>query len=122
RLLLGVRAQDLGEDELVAGGDEGLRRLLLAEAVHLGARFAQPRGERREIAVGGYEAIAVHVAGVQQVHRIDDQRRIAGILAARVAELLDRLDREAVQVLLPGAESRGGPVAVGALDARSAVA
>jgi hypothetical protein len=32
-------------------------------------------------------------AAVKQVHRIDDQRAIGGILAGRIGELLDRSHR-----------------------------
>jgi hypothetical protein len=60
----------LGVDELVAGGDEGLGRPALAESVD---------GE----------------AG----HRVDDHGGVGGVLAGRVGELLDGLDRLGQQLV-----------------------
>src|SRR5690606_21518819 len=73
-------------------------------------------------AVGGDDAEAVDQAAVQQVHRVDDQRRVGGVLAGGVGELLDRLDRQALQVLLPAPQVGRGPVAVCTLDRGGAVA
>ena len=116
-----LATQDLGVDELVAGRYERRRRLLLAEAVDDETGFADARGEPREIAVARNDAETAEPAGVEQIHRVDDQRRIGRVLAGRVAELLDRLDRVRQQRFLPALELRAGPVAVDALDRRGAV-
>src|SRR5690242_16623698 len=109
-------AEHVGVDEAVAGGDEGAGRLALAEAVDGQARLADAPRQRGEVAVAGDDAEAVEAAGVEQVHRIDDHRRVGGVLALGVAELLDRLDRQGEQLVLPAAQVVVGPVAVGALD------
>src|SRR5690606_2900910 len=69
-----VDAQVLGVDELVAGGDEGLRRLALAEAIDGEALFADARGPAGDVAVAGGDAEAVAVAAVQKVQRVDAHR------------------------------------------------
>ncbi|MNZ89696.1 hypothetical protein D3C78_1086310 [compost metagenome] len=114
-------AEDFGVDELVAGRNERLGGLLLAEAVDGQPFLAQARGQAGEVAVAGDQAEAVETAGVEQVHGVDDQRAVGGVLAAGVGELLHRLDRVVQQHLLPLAEVRLGPVAVDALDAGDAV-
>src|SRR5690606_29489752 len=116
-----VDAQVLGVDELVAGGDEGLRGLTLAEAVDGEPLLADARGQAGEVAVAGDDAEAVEVAAVHQVHRVDDQRAVRGVLAGGVVELLDRGDRVGQQPVLPAAEVPRGPVAVGAAHAGVAV-
>ena len=52
---------------------------------------------------------------VQKVHGIDDQRRVGGILAHRVAVLLNRLNGVVEQLLFPRVQRCGGPIAVDAL-------
>src|SRR6185312_1409090 len=79
------------------------------------------RGEPGEVAVAGDDAEAVEAPGVEQVHCVDDHRRVGGVLAHGIAELLDRLDRVAQQHLFPAVEVGLGPVAVDALDVRGAV-
>jgi hypothetical protein len=54
--------QNLEEDELVACGDEGLRRLALTETINDLASLPEPRCKAREITVAGYQAEAVDVA------------------------------------------------------------
>src|SRR5690606_37853416 len=116
-----VVAEVLDVDELVAGGDERLRRLALAEAVHGQALLADARRQPGEVAVAGDDAEAVQVAAVHQVHRVDDQGAVGGVLAGGVVELLDRGDRVGQQPVLPPAQVAGGPVAVGAAHAGVAV-
>ncbi len=92
-----------------------------ADAVDRLAGLAQPGRQPGEVAVAGDDREGVERAGVQQVHRVDDQRGVRGVLAGRVGELLDRLDGVPVQLLLPAHQLLGRPVAVGALDGRHAV-
>ena len=69
----------------------------------------------------GHDHEPLEVARVEQIHRVDDQRRVGGVLAARVRELLDRLDRMPEQLVLPARQLRRRPVAVRALDRRCPV-
>ena len=85
-----LAAEDLEEDELLARLHERLRRLALAHPDDPLAGLAQPRRQRGEVAVAGDDREALDVAGVEQVHRVDDQRRVGGVLAGRVGELLLR--------------------------------
>ena len=100
---------------------KALGGLLAADAVDRATRLLQPGREPREVAVAGDQDEAADVAGVEQVHGVDDQARVGGVLAGRVGELLHRLDRPAVELGLPAREPRAGPVAVGAPHGGSAV-
>ena len=59
-----------------------------------------------EVAVAGDEAESVQVAGVEQVHGIDDQCAVGCVLTDRVAELLDWLDRVPKQLRFPRGQAR----------------
>ena len=84
----------------------GLGRVAAPEPVDGHPRLPQPRRQPREVAVAGDDDEALEVARVEQVHRVDDQRGVGGVLAAGVGELLDRLDRVAQQLVLPADEVR----------------
>ncbi|MNN05854.1 hypothetical protein D3C81_1186270 [compost metagenome] len=118
---IGVRAQHIGIDELVARRHERLGGLALAKAVDDQPLLADPRGQPREVAVTGDDAEPVEAARVEQVHCVDDHRAVRGVLAHGVAELLDRLDRVRQQSLLPSGQVGLGPVAVDALHGGHAV-
>jgi len=47
----------------------------------------------------------------QQIHGVDNHRRVGGVLAPGVGELLDRLDRLGEQLVFPAFQVRAGPVA-----------
>ena len=80
--------QVLGVDKSPACLAETLRRLLLAETEYVDALLANTGREPGKIAVGGNQAETVEPAAVQQIHRVDDERDVRGILACRVGELL----------------------------------
>jgi hypothetical protein len=111
-LIIGVAAQVLRVDEPAAGLPEALRRLLLAEAEHVDALFADARGQPREVAVRRHQAEAVEPPAMQQVHRVDHQRDVGGILAGRIGELLLRHDRMSRQRIGPRLRARAGEVAI----------
>ena len=116
RRLLRWPARQVEIDEPIAGRDERLGRAALAESVHRHPRLAKSCRQPREVAVARNDREALHVACIEQVHGVDDQRRVGGVLATRVGELLNRLDRMAEQMLLPADEVRCRPVAVRPLD------
>ena len=91
-----------------------------AEAVDDLAGLAQPQRQAGEVAVAGDERERLDVAGVEQVHRVDDQRRVGGVLAAGEGVLVHAADGAGVELVAPAAQVRGRPVAVGALDRRVA--
>src|SRR6266403_3937361 len=95
------RKQVLGVDEAAARLPETLRGFLCTETVDVGALFAQPRGEPGEIAVGRHEAKAVEPSAVQEVHRVDDQRNVGGVLALGVGKLLIGVDGVLLQDVDP---------------------
>ena len=97
---LGLGQQVLGVDEPAAGLAEALGCLLLAEAVDVGALLAQARGQPREVAVRRDQAEAVEPAAVQQVHGVDHQRDVGGVLARSCRRIAGR-DRSRIS-----AESR----------------
>lgn len=86
------------------------------------SRLSDASGEPREVAVRRNQTKTMKAARVEQVHGIDDERRVGGILACGVAELLHWLDCHFVQHFFPAFEVRRGPVAVGPLYACCAIA
>ena len=112
---------DLDVDKFVAGSDKRLGGLLLPHAVHLLARLPQADGQAGEVAVAGHQYKAVHLAGVEDVHGVDDHGRVGGVLAGGVAVLLDGGDGVLQQDGFPGGHIGGGPVSVDALDGGGAV-
>jgi hypothetical protein len=79
---------------------------LRAEAVDVGALFAQARGEAGKVAVGRYQTEAREPSGMQQIHGIDDQCDIRRVLALGVGKLLVRIDGVFLQDVGPGFELR----------------
>ena len=98
---LGLGQQVLGVDEPAARLPETLGRLLLAEAVDIGALFPQTRCKAREVAVRRDETEAVEPAAVQKVHGVDHQGDVGRVLASRVGELLVRIDRISLEDVGP---------------------
>src|SRR5471030_2307898 len=81
--------QNLGIDKLVASLHKRLGRLLFAEAIDRHPFLAQASSQPGEIAVAGHQAKAIEPARIEQVHRINDQRAVGGVLALGISELLD---------------------------------
>jgi hypothetical protein len=77
---------------------------------------AQLHDERREIGVAGRDAEGIELLRVEQFHRVDHQRHVGGVLAARIAELLDRADRMFVEPGGPALQPRARPIAISAAD------
>ena len=117
--LLG-RVQQVEVLELIACGYKGLRGLLLAHSDDGHTAFAQARDKPREIGIGAHDRESVDGARIQDIHGIDDHRRIGRVLTVRVAVLLHRDDRIIQQATLPAREARTRPVAVDALVRRGA--
>ena len=57
-------------------------------------------------------------AGMQEVHRVNDEGNVGGVLALGVGELLLRNYREPFELLLPAAQARAGEVSVNPAHAR----
>jgi hypothetical protein len=72
-----------------------------AEAVDVGPLFAETGCKPCEVAVRGNQTESVEPAGVQEVHGIDHQGNVGRVLAARVGELLVRIDRMFLEDLNP---------------------
>jgi len=62
---------------------------------------AQLHDQRGKIGVAGGEAEGVELLRVEQFHRVDDERDVGGVLAGRIIKLLDRADREVMELVLP---------------------
>ena len=108
----GAAGKDIQVFELIAGGYESLWRLLLAHAHDHHAGLPKPGGQAGKIAVAGDQTEAFHIAGVQDVHSVDDHGGVRGVFPGRVAILLDRGDRMLEKHLFPGRQRRLGPIAV----------
>src|SRR5208282_36225 len=87
------RFKNFGVDKAVAGVDEGFGRLFLAKTIDSEAILSDTSGKACEVAVAGDKAKASQFPRMQQIHCVDDQRTVAGILPDSVTELLNRLDR-----------------------------
>ncbi len=70
-----------------------------------------------KIAVGGHKAKAIKAAAVQEVHRIDDECYIGGVLAGGIGELLLGDNRVSCKNVDPGFGTGIGEVAIDAPDA-----
>ena len=104
------------KEEVVTGVAEGLGGGLDSYSHDVGTAFMQSDGQRGEVAVAGDQHEAVECVGGQQVHGVDYQGHVGGVLARNVVELLLGLDSEALELVLPFVEVALLPVAVGALD------
>ena len=69
--------------------------LLLTHTEYEHSRFAQPLCQLRKVGIRGDQAEALHISGIENIHRIDDHRGVGRVLSVRIAVLLDRVDRVA---------------------------
>src|SRR5205807_7857775 len=69
------------------------RRLLLAETIDRKTILSDARGKACKVAITRNEAKAPQFPRVQQIHCVDDERAVTGILTDCITELLDGLDR-----------------------------
>ncbi len=115
------RIEHVEINKLVAGGDEGAGRLAFPKTVDGDALLTDAGGEASKVTVARDDAEAGEAAGIEQVHGVDDHCAIGRVLAGRIGELLDRLNRMFEQAFLPALQVGAGPVAVDALDARHAI-
>ena len=88
RVCRSAQQQVLRIDEPTACLTETLGRLLLAEAIHVDALFANTGGKPGEVAVRRHETEPVEPTAMEKVHRVDDQRDVGGVLARRIGKLL----------------------------------
>ena len=82
-------------------------------------RAGHPRGcagRGAEVAVGRHDAEPVHIAAVEQVHRVDGHAHVGCALALHDIELLHRDNRVGPGEIAPALEARLRPIAVGAAD------
>jgi hypothetical protein len=95
--------QILSVDELVAGGNKRFGRLSVSKSIHNQAGLSDSGCQPGVIAVARYYAkpVSKKTLRVQQVHGVDDRGGIRRVLAHRVCELLDRLDRLFEQLVFP---------------------
>ena len=106
--------------ELAAGGDKALRRFLLAHAEHKDFGFAESRREARKVGVRGDNAEAVKTPLIEQVHGIDDEGGVRGVLAGYIGVLLYGLHGVVEYHIAPASHLWRGPVPVNALDVDTA--
>jgi len=84
----------LDDQEAFAGLAERLGGVVAADAEDIETLFADPAGQAGEIAVRGDQHEAVEPPGMQQVHRVDHQGDIAGVLADGIGGLVVRHEPE----------------------------
>lgn len=79
-------------DEFVARFCEGGRGFGFSHTNHVHIGFPQAHGEPGKIAVAGDETETVYIAGIEDVHRVDDHRHVGRIFARGIVKLLNRCD------------------------------
>ncbi len=105
----------------VADHDKWPRSLALSKPVDVEPGLADPHGKPGKVAVAGYQAEAVKMMGVQQIHGVDNHGGVCGILALRIGKLLDRLDGLLEELILPPVQVGAGPVAISPLYAYGSI-
>ena len=81
----------------------------------------QSMDQRGEVGVGRDQAECVHLSGIENIHRLDQERHVRGIFPFHQIKLLHRLDRVFMQDFLPPRERLVFPVSVGPADVHHAV-
>ena len=79
-------------NKFVAGFREGGGSFGFSHADDIHVRLAQTHGKTGKIAVAGDEAEAVDIAGIQDIHGVDDHRHVGRIFPGSIVKLLDRCD------------------------------
>jgi hypothetical protein len=102
------------KSKLVTRRHQRAIRRLQTQPIDPQPRLADTHRQAGEVAVRRHDAKPAHAARVQQLHRVDDERAVGRVLAARVLELLHGPDGEFREMLFPGRELGRGPVAVSA--------
>ena len=98
-------------DEFITGFGQGQRGFGFSHADHVHLLLTQTHGKLGKITVAGHQAEAVHLAGIQDVHGVNDHGHIRGIFSYCIVELLDGVDGVFQKsVLLPAVSFR--PVSV----------
>ena len=104
---------DIAIDKIdVVVGGEPVRVVLTNKAMR--RLLEQALGQPREVAVRRDQAEAVEPALVHQVHGVDDQRDVRGVLAGGVAALLVLQDRQCLDRPVPACKTGAREVAVDA--------
>ena len=81
---------------------------------------AEAGDQRGIVAIAGDDAETIDSPAVQQIHRINRQQDVGGVLAGRGGLVMDRLDGVACDRLKPAARARRRPVGVHAAHANGA--
>ena len=108
-------------NEFVAGFCQGHRGFGLAHADDVHIFFPKAHGKASEIAVACYQAEAVYLAGVEDIHCVDYHCHVGGIFPGGIGKLLYRSDGVFKKDLFFPAVALGGPVAVDAAEGGVAV-
>ena len=111
-LLLLVAVKKIQIFKLVACGNKRLRRLLLSHTQDQHSGFPEPCCQTGEIAVRRNNTISIHISGIQNIHGINDHRRIGCVFSGGIAVLLDRNDGILQKNLFPGGKPCTGPVSI----------
>jgi hypothetical protein len=101
---------DVGE--ALAGIDEALCCVITTVAIHAQTVFANARGQPREVTVAADEAETSKAAGMEEIHRVDDQSAVTRVLADGVAVLLNWVKSVVRDDIAPGGEVLSGEVAI----------
>ncbi len=84
--------EDFDIDEFITSDDERIWGLFFSDTDNELTCFSKPCCEPREVAVWRDEAKSLHSLRVEDIHRIDDHRRVGSIFPGRITVLLYRSD------------------------------
>ena len=108
------RRNDFQKLKGIAGGPEGLWGFLLPDAHDKHTGLSEPLGQLGKVRIAGYQAEAVYISRIQNIHGVDDHGGIGGIFAGGVAVLLDGIYGPVQEHIFPRPFFIVRPVAVNA--------
>ncbi len=88
-------------EKAVAGFHERLGRLSFSRADDEDIAFSEALGKTGKVAVAGKQAKGVDVAGIQDIHRVDDHTGVSGVFTRGIGVLLNGSDGVLVNDIPP---------------------
>ena len=95
---------------ILRAGGRKRRRRSAARTDHDETQLPKPHGKRREVAVGRDQNESFHVSCEGELHRVDHERDVGGVLASDVVVLLTGTEAGTATKVRPRPEGGFGPI------------